>query len=84
MASVSSVSGNLFFIPIIGITFAASSISVIIQVIYFKKTGRRVFLMAPLHHHFQHKGYSESKIAFSYKMVTLFAGVACLISCIWR
>ena len=71
IASVSIFSGNSFFIPIMGITFVLSSISVILQVIHFKRTGKRIFLMSPLHHHFQHKGYSESKIVFAYKFVTL-------------
>ena len=56
--------------PIAGIMFVLSSISVILQVIYYKKTGKRIFLMAPLHHHFQQKGYSEGKIAYVYAAVT--------------
>ncbi|MCI6444443.1 MAG: phospho-N-acetylmuramoyl-pentapeptide-transferase [Clostridia bacterium] len=79
IASIGIFSGNSLFIPLIGITFAASSISVILQVIHFKRTGKRIFLMAPLHHHFQHKGYSESKIVFAYKLVTLLASLGCLI-----
>ena len=82
VASVSLVSGNMFFIPIIGIMFVISSISVILQVARFKRTGERIFLMAPLHHHFQHKGYSESKIAFIYKAITLVLGGVCVISCL--
>ncbi len=79
IASISIFSGNSLFIPLIGITFVASSISVILQVIHFKRTGKRIFLMAPLHHHFQHKGYSESKIVFAYKLVTLLVSLGCLI-----
>ena len=79
IASIGIFSGNSLFIPLIGITFAVSSISVILQVIHFKRTGKRIFLMAPLHHHFQHKGYSESKIVFAYKLVTLLASLGCLI-----
>ena len=52
-------SGNALVIPIVGVMFVLSSISVIIQVIYYKKTGKRIFLMAPIHHHFQEKGHSE-------------------------
>jgi phospho-N-acetylmuramoyl-pentapeptide-transferase len=80
VAIISIVSGNILFIPIIGITFVLSSISVIAQVIYFKRTGKRIFLMSPLHHHFQHKGYEESKIAMGYKLVTLFFALICIIS----
>ncbi|MBO7186873.1 MAG: phospho-N-acetylmuramoyl-pentapeptide-transferase [Clostridia bacterium] len=79
-AGIAIFSGNTFFIPIIGITYALSSISVIIQVIYFKRTKKRVFLMAPLHHHFQHKGYSESKIAFIYSLITIVASCFSVIS----
>lgn len=61
--------------------FVLSSITVIIQVIYYKATGgKRVFLMAPVHHHFQEKGYSESKIAYSYSVVTALVGALCVIA----
>ncbi|MBQ7642314.1 MAG: phospho-N-acetylmuramoyl-pentapeptide-transferase, partial [Clostridia bacterium] len=84
IASASLISGNLIFIPVIGITYVASSISVILQVAHFKRTGKRIFLMSPLHHHFQHKGYAESKIVFAYKFITFFVGLICIISCIRR
>lgn len=74
--------GNVLFIPLIGVMFVASGASVIIQVFHYKRTKKRVFLMAPLHHHFEYKGHSESKICFYYKLVTLIAGVICIISVI--
>lgn len=80
VAIIAIITGNTFFIPIIGITFVISSISVILQVIYFKRTKKRIFLMAPLHHHFQHKGYNETKIAVGYKLITLLFGLLCIIS----
>lgn len=70
------------FIPIIGIIYVVTSISVILQVAHYKRTGKRIFLMAPLHHHFQHKGYSESKIGFIYKVITFIAGGISVISCL--
>ncbi len=80
VAITAVLSGNLLFIPIIGITYVASSISVILQVTYFRLSGgKRLFLMAPLHHHFQHKGYAESKIVFGYKFVTLVIGLSVII-----
>ncbi len=79
ISSVSVFSGNTFYIPLLGITFVFSGLSVIIQVIYFKMTGKRVFLMAPLHHHFQHKGYSEAKIVMSYVVASIIMGITCLI-----
>ncbi len=66
--------------PIIGIMFVLSSLSVIIQVAYFKITGgKRVFLMAPLHHHFERKGIHESKITVIYMIATSVIGTLCTI-----
>lgn len=79
IGAVSVFSSNSFFIPIIGIMFALSSISVIIQVFWYKRTGKRVFLMAPLHHHFQHKGYTETQITFFYVVATCVFGAFTLI-----
>jgi phospho-N-acetylmuramoyl-pentapeptide-transferase len=79
IGAISIFSSNSFFIPVIGIMFVMSGISVIVQVLYYKKTKKRVLLMAPLHHHFQLKGYSESKISFCYAMITLLCGVFSLI-----
>lgn len=80
IGAISIFTSNSFFIPIIGITFVMSSISVIVQVAHFKRTEKRVFLMAPLHHHFQHKGYSEAKIAFCYSAITAVFGALSLIA----
>lgn len=72
-------SGNTLYVPIIGITFVLSGISVIAQVIYYKRTGKRIFLMAPIHHHFQMKGHSECKISYVYALVTALTGFVCLL-----
>ncbi len=77
-ASCALVTGNALVIPVAGAMFVLSSISVIIQVIYYKKTGKRVFLMAPIHHHFQMKGYSEGKISYVYAAVTALLGALLL------
>lgn len=75
-------SGNTLYVPVLGICFVFSVISVIIQVIYYKVTGgKRVFLMAPIHHHFQEKGFSESRIAYAYFLITLLLGGLC-VACI--
>ena len=77
---ISSVfSGNSLYIPLIGIMFVISGISVIVQVIYYKRTRKRVFLMAPIHHHFQMKGHTECKISYCYAAITAFVGIFCLI-----
>lgn len=80
IASVYTFSGNALYIPLAGVAFVASGVSVIIQVLHYKRTKKRVFLMAPLHHHFQHKGYAESKIVFWYFAVTLVAGLSCILN----
>lgn len=60
------------FIPIIGLMFVVSCVSVIMQVVYFKITkGKRIFLMAPYHHHLQKKGLSEPRICAIYSAVTV-------------
>lgn len=79
IASLSLFSGNGLYVPVLGITFVISGISVIVQVIYYKRTKKRVFLMAPFHHHLQMKGYSECKISYWYFAVTCFVGIICLI-----
>ncbi len=78
-ACVGLFSGNFLYIPIVGLVFVLSGLSVIIQVLYFKGTGgKRVFKMTPIHHHFQQSGYSESKIAYAYFALTLLLAVICL------
>lgn len=60
------------FIPIVGIMFVVSCVSVIAQVVYFKVTkGKRIFLMAPYHHHLQKKKWSETRICVLYSVVTV-------------
>jgi phospho-N-acetylmuramoyl-pentapeptide-transferase len=56
---------------IMGGVFVAETLSVMIQVIYYKRTKKRFFLMAPIHHHFEKKGMSEPKIIVRFWMVTL-------------
>ena len=56
---------------IIAIIPIAETISVIIQVVYFKKTGNRVFKMAPLHHHFELSGWNENKVVSIFSIITL-------------
>lgn len=70
---------NPFLIAVVGIMFVVSVISVIIQVASFKLRKKRVFLMAPLHHHLEMKGLSESKIVAIYCIVTAFFGAIALI-----
>lgn len=75
IASISIFTGMELYVPILGIVFVASSVSVIIQVAYYKMTKKRVFLMAPLHHHFEKKGVHEVRITFCYALVSVLVGV---------
>ncbi len=78
-SAVAIFSGNALYVVLLGACFVFSVISVIIQVIYYKVTGgKRVFRMSPAHHHFQQKGYSESKISYAYFLVTLLLGIVCV------
>ena len=56
---------------IIGGLFVVEALSVIIQVLYFKRTGKRVFLMAPIHHHFEKKGWAEPQIVIRFWIIAL-------------
>lgn len=59
-----------FIVLVIGGLFAAEALSVMIQVFYYKKTHKRIFLMAPLHHHFEKKGWSETKVVVRFWIVS--------------
>ncbi|MDO6725639.1 MAG: phospho-N-acetylmuramoyl-pentapeptide-transferase [Cognatishimia sp.] len=56
---------------IVGGLFVAEALSVIIQVLYFKRTGKRVFLMAPIHHHYEKKGWAEPQIVIRFWIISL-------------
>ncbi len=58
-------------LAIVGGLFVVEALSVIIQVLYFKKTGRRVFLMAPIHHHYEKKGWAEPTIVIRFWIISL-------------
>ena len=80
-ASIAVFTGNGLYLAVLGACFVFSVISVIIQVVYYKAThGKRVFLMSPIHHHFQQKGYSESKISYAYFTITLVIGIICILA----
>lgn len=59
-----------FLVIIIGALFVAEALSVMIQVAYYKRTGKRVFLMAPLHHHFEKSGWSETKVVVRFWIIS--------------
>lgn len=71
--------GQQFLILILGFCFVFSAISVIMQVAYFKFTKKRIFKMAPFHHHLQMSGLTEPKIVAIYSAVTICLGVVGII-----
>lgn len=75
------VSKALFLFLLMGICFVASAVSVILQVGSFKlRHGKRIFKMAPLHHHFELMGYSETKIVAMYMIITTLLCLLCLLA----
>ncbi|HVH63949.1 MAG TPA: phospho-N-acetylmuramoyl-pentapeptide-transferase [Candidatus Dormibacteraeota bacterium] len=67
LAAMAIQQGFMLILPIIGLVFVLETLSVIIQVAYFKATGgRRVFTMTPIHYTFHHEGWSENRIALSF------------------
>lgn len=79
IASLAVMTGMELIMAIIGIMFVLSAVSDIIQVAYYKKTKKRVFLMAPLHHHFEKKGVHENRIVAVYIVITILAGLGVLM-----
>ena len=58
-------------LAVVGGLFVIEAMSVIIQVLYFKRTGKRVFLMAPIHHHYEKKGWAEPQIVIRFWIISL-------------
>lgn len=76
IGTISIITKHEFVLAIIGGLFVIESLSVIIQVVFFKVTGgKRVFLMAPLHHHFEKKGWKESQIVIRFWIVAIILGL---------
>ena len=78
-ATVAVFLRNPFLIITSGIMFVWSSISVILQVLCYKLTKQRIFLMSPFHHHLEMKGLHESKIVTIYFVVSIVGGALTLI-----
>ena len=81
LAAMSIVFGMQILLLIMGFMFVLSSISVILQVGSYKlRHGKRVFKMAPLHHHFELLGYPEQKIVAMYMIITTVLCLVCLLA----
>jgi phospho-N-acetylmuramoyl-pentapeptide-transferase len=71
LGAIAVVTKHEIVLAIVGGLFVVETLSVIIQVAYFKRTGKRVFLMAPIHHHFEKKGWSEPQIVIRFWIISL-------------
>jgi phospho-N-acetylmuramoyl-pentapeptide-transferase len=81
LGAVAVATKNEIVLAIVGGLFVVETVSVIVQVFWYKRTGRRVFLMAPLHHHFEKKGWAEPTIVIRFwiiAMILALAGLATL------
>lgn len=79
MASVAALSSTELLMPIIGLMFVVTVVSDIVQVLHYKRTHKRVFLMAPLHHHFEKKGVHENRIVLVYILITMVLGLCVFV-----
>ncbi|HEX9961395.1 MAG TPA: phospho-N-acetylmuramoyl-pentapeptide-transferase, partial [Pyrinomonadaceae bacterium] len=71
LGTVAILTKQEFLLPFIGGVFILEALSVMIQVASFKLTGKRVFKMSPLHHHFEFKGWDEPKIVFRFVIAAI-------------
>jgi phospho-N-acetylmuramoyl-pentapeptide-transferase len=71
LGGISVIIKHEFVLAIIGGLFVFEALSVMIQVFYFRCTGRRIFLMAPIHHHFEKKGWTESTVVIRFWIISL-------------
>ncbi len=76
LATAAFMTGQWLLLPVVGAVFVAETLSVMIQVSYFKATkGKRVFKMTPLHHHFELLGWSETQVTMRFWIAGMMAGL---------
>ena len=71
LGAIAVASHHEIVLAVVGGLFVFEALSVIIQVVWFKRTGKRVFRMAPIHHHFEQLGWSESKVVIRFWIVAI-------------
>lgn len=76
LSMLAIISRLQILIPVMGVMYVCSGLSCIIQVLHYKRTKKRVFRMAPLHHHFELGGMHETKVVSMYTIITI---IACLL-----
>jgi len=76
LGSIAVVTNHEIVLLVVGGLFVLETISVIVQVISFKTTGKRVFKMAPIHHHFEHLGWAESTVVIRFWIISIMLALA--------
>jgi phospho-N-acetylmuramoyl-pentapeptide-transferase len=76
LGAVAVATHHEFVLVIVGGLFVVEALSVVIQVLVYKRTGKRVFLMAPIHHHFEHIGWSEPTIVIRFWIISFVLALA--------
>jgi phospho-N-acetylmuramoyl-pentapeptide-transferase len=76
LGAVAVATHHEFVLAIIGGLFVLEAVSVIVQVFWYKRTGKRVFRMAPIHHHFEHIGWSEATVVIRFWIVSFVLALA--------
>jgi phospho-N-acetylmuramoyl-pentapeptide-transferase len=71
LGSIAVMMKHEIVLGVVGGLFVVEAASVVIQVLYFKRTGKRVFLMAPIHHHFEKRGWAEPQIVIRFWIIAL-------------
>ena len=76
LGAIAVATHHEFVLAIVGGLFVVEALSVVIQVLVYKRTGKRVFLMAPIHHHFEHIGWSEPTIVIRFWIISFVLALA--------
>lgn len=74
LSAILTFSGQYLIIIVVGIMYVVTTLSIMIQVVWYKLTKKRIFKMAPLHHHFEQCGWHENKIVAIYIVITIIFG----------
>ena len=78
LGTISVATKHELVLAIAGGIFVLEAVSVILQVLSFRLTGKRIFKMAPIHHHFEKKGWSETTVVFRFWIISMVLGLLAL------
>lgn len=79
IVALSFSTGRPVILLLVGIIYLIEAFSVMLQVAYYKKTKKRIFKMAPIHHHFEMCGWGEEKVVFVFSLITLITSVLAIL-----